>query len=89
MQLRVIIPKVQPVKLALQYSLLCSTLCYNCLLIFLPFCFFVFFFAFFCLCQRQKQRKTQWWKAERCASTAKGKRLENQGLYIRVYNFKP
>lgn len=37
MQLRVIIPKVQPVKLALQYSLLCSTLCYNCLLIFLPF----------------------------------------------------
>lgn len=53
MQLRVIIPKVQPVKLALEYSLLRSTVCYNCLLIFLP----LFFFAFFCVSASARNRE--------------------------------
>lgn len=79
MQLRIIIPKVQ------HWSIHCcmrDAVGHNCLLMFSPF------FALLCLPQRQKQKKTQWSKAERCDSTGKGKRLENQGLSIRVYSYK-
>lgn len=36
---------------------------------------------FFFLSQRQKRRKARWWKVERFASTGRGKRFANLGLY--------
>lgn len=58
MQLRVIIPKVQPVKLALEYSLLRRTVGYNCLLFFLFFTTSSSPFALFCLAAPEAEKNT-------------------------------
>lgn len=78
MQLRVIIPKLQPVKLPLGCALLHRTVGGA-----------VFSqFTLFSSPQPLTRRKTLSWRAVRYDSMVKGRRSANLGQYIPVYSFK-